>query len=60
MNGDGNAQMPRAEAFLQALQDLGYIEGKSILVEQRYFTEKRSSPSARGRARAPQGGSTRS
>lgn len=39
----GNADA-RAEAFLQALQDLGYIEGKSILVEQRYFTERGQVP----------------
>jgi len=39
----GNADA-RAEAFLQALRDLGYIEGKSILVEQRYFTERGQVP----------------
>ena len=39
-----NADARRAEAFLQALRDLGYIEGKSILVEQRYFTERGQVP----------------
>ncbi|HEX9137497.1 MAG TPA: ABC transporter substrate-binding protein [Nitrospirota bacterium] len=44
--GDANAPGPMVEAFRQGLRDLGYIEGKSILVEYRYTEGKQDlSPS---------------
>ena len=35
-SGDANNPGPLVEAFRQGLRDLGYIEGKNILVEYRY------------------------
>ena len=39
-SGDSNSPGPLVEAFRQGLRDLGYIEGKNIVVEYR-FTEGR-------------------
>jgi len=36
-SGDANNPGPLVEAFRQGLRDLGYIEGKNILVEYRYI-----------------------
>ena len=42
ISGDGSrsAPGPQVEAFQQALRDLGYVEGKNILVEYRYVEGK--------------------
>ena len=39
--GDPNNPGPQVAAFRQGLRDLGYIEGKNILVEYRYVEGKR-------------------
>jgi putative ABC transport system substrate-binding protein len=43
VTGSGDANKPGAlvEAFQQGLRDLGYVEGKNILVEYRYIEGKR-------------------
>jgi putative tryptophan/tyrosine transport system substrate-binding protein len=39
-NGDASNPPPFVEAFRQGLRDLGYVEGKNILVEYRYHEGK--------------------
>jgi putative ABC transport system substrate-binding protein len=39
-NASLSAQAGRVEAFRQGLRELGYIEGKNIVVEYRYAEEK--------------------
>jgi ABC-type uncharacterized transport system substrate-binding protein len=39
-NGDPNNQGPQVEAFRRGLRDLGYVEGKNILIVFRYVAEK--------------------
>ena len=39
-NGDPNNPGPQVEAFRRELRDLGYVEGKNILIEFRYVEGK--------------------
>jgi putative ABC transport system substrate-binding protein len=38
--GESNSPDPQTEAFQQGLRDLGYVEGKNILIEFRYLEGK--------------------
>jgi putative ABC transport system substrate-binding protein len=38
--GDSRATGPRREAFLQGLRDLGYVEGRNLVIEYRYAEGK--------------------
>jgi putative ABC transport system substrate-binding protein len=38
--GDSPATGPRIEAFLQGLRDLGYVEGRNLVIEYRYTEGK--------------------
>jgi len=52
--GSASTAVARTEAFSQGLRELGYEEGKSIVIERRYAEgQTRSPPRARGRVGAP-------
>src|SRR5713101_6754496 len=38
--GGSSAPTPRREAFLQGLRDLGYVEGRTVVIEWRFDEEK--------------------
>jgi ABC-type uncharacterized transport system substrate-binding protein len=38
--GDRSGAGPRREAFLQGLRDLGYVEGRNLVIEYRYAEGK--------------------
>ena len=51
-----SANSARHEAFRQGLRELGYVEGKNIVIDWRSAEEKLDRlPGARGRTRASQG-----
>jgi putative tryptophan/tyrosine transport system substrate-binding protein len=39
-SGISSAARPRIQAFQQRLRELGYVEGKNIIIEQRYAEGK--------------------
>ena len=43
LSGAASARSFRVDAFRQALRELGYVEGKNILVEYRYLRDSKTS-----------------